>query len=151
MPNLAFWSGFSYTGNDGGTLENGSLDVPSFVVPTSGLRYATQVSLAQNGIATLYDATVNLSDFVFCCIESDTGDPTNGYVMLELVTDNAGVVKQTPYTVPLVANMPLYLFGSQSYANYTVDFGGGTLKKINFLRAKNLNSVTATVSIWMLL
>lgn len=150
MPNLAWWSAFEFAGNDGGSMDAGSLDIPTFVVPSSGAPFRKTIeALAQNSIAKLYDATTDISDFTFCYVLSDTGTKA-APVMLELVTDNANVVKTTPYTVPLLAGVPFVLFGSTSYANYTVNFGGGTLSVINLLRVKNLNSAAANISIWML-
>ncbi len=150
MPNISFWSAFEFAGNEGGGMGIGSLDIPTFVIPSTGARFEKQaLALAQNSIAKLFDATTDLPDFTFAYILSDQGTAA-APVMLELVTDASNVVKTTPYTVPLLAGVPFVLFGSASYANYTVNFGGGTLSKINLMRVKNLNSGAANVSLWML-
>jgi len=62
--------------------------------------------------------------------------------MLELTTDLAGAVLTGYATLGLIKNLPYELFCSTSYANYTANFGGGTLKTIGRFRVKNLNATT---------
>jgi len=147
MPNLYQWSAASYKDITGDGLENGSLDQPNVLTGVS-LSYKNQVSLAQNAIGLLWNLNLGPTDFQYARILADQGT-TALPVMLELTTDLNNVVKTTPFTVPLLANLPFELWGSASYANYTIDFAGGTLSKINQLRVKNLNATTANVFIWL--
>lgn len=98
-------------------------------------------SVAASTTVTLYDATVDaVSDFDFLWIESDED------VVLELITDqNNGVGKQS-YTITVVGGGPPEILGSNvSYANYTTNFGGGTLDVIDKILCRNLGTDTATV------
>jgi hypothetical protein len=152
MPSIAKWSAFEFTANDGSTIGSGSLDVP-LIIPASSTaqEYCNTLSLAQNATGTLWDAAVGPSDFTYLEILSDTGDAVNGWVMLELTTDEGNVYGIKYATMALLANMPLPLASNASYANYTAGFGGGTLSKIQKIKAKNLNTATATVGIRLVL
>lgn len=147
--NLYSWNAFQYSEPDGGSENDGSCDAPNILTGLT-LSFKNRLTLATSAIGTLWNATNGPSDFQYLRIKSDTGD-TNGLVMLELVTDSAAIIKLTPYTMGLLKNLPFELYSSQSYANFTTNFAGGTLSKINLIRVKNLNtSVTsANVSIWL--
>lgn len=149
MSNLYDWDAFEFTANDGSSMTGGSNDAPNIV---GGLtfKFEKEFSVIQNAIQLLWNANNgDPADFQYLRVVSDTGDPTNGFVLLELTVDVNGVVKTTPQTVALAAGMPFKLFSSQAYANYTINFGGGTLEKINQLRVKNLNPTTANVRLQM--
>lgn len=146
--NLYGFNAFQYSEPDGGSENDGSCDVPNILSGLT-LSHKNRFTLAQNAIATLWNSTNGPSDFQYLRIKTDVGDTTNGLVMLELVTDSAAIIKLTPYTVGLLATKPFELWSSQSYANYTANFAGGTLSKINLIRAKNLNTTSANVSIWL--
>ncbi len=152
MPSIALWSGFEFTANDGTSLGAGSLDVPVIVPPsTSPQPYQKPLTLATNASGLLWDAATGPSDFTIAHILSDTGDPTNGFVIIELETDEANTFGTQYFTLGLLANVPLVLGSSASYANYTHGFAGGTLSKIQKISAKNLNVATAAVSIRLVL
>lgn len=148
MSNLFAWNAFEYGSAEGASLGDGSCDSPNIL---SGLTLSAKnrFTVLTTTIATLWNAANGPSDFQYLRIKSNLGDTTNGLVMLELVTDSAAIVKVTPYTVGLMKDKPFELWSSQSYANYTANFAGGTLEKINLIRVKNLNTGTANVSIWL--
>lgn len=154
MPDLYLWNGMQYTGNDGINRSYGKLDLASILSGFSGappVEIATQLA-ATTGKATLWTNTGIPTDFLFAVFNSDVGDPTNGYVMLELGTDiTASLGTAEYYTVPIRAGIPFLIHSSQSYANYTNNFGGGTLSTIQQIRAKNLNSSAANVSLTLFL
>lgn len=124
---------------DGQIYSLGSPDPVSITV--AGQSFIQRVSVAQNTTVTLLDTTTDLSDFDFAMILSDQD------VILELVTDDDASVGEEPYTIGLKANVPFVLARDDSYANYTVNFGGGTLDVINTIRVRNLGATTANVSI----
>ncbi|MHB1950115.1 MAG: hypothetical protein ACYCQK_01420 [Acidiferrobacteraceae bacterium] len=148
MPSIATWSAFQYTDNDGSTLSDGSCDVPVLINPsTTPVKYSNSLALAQNAKGTLWDSANSPNDFTYAEIKSDTGDSVNGWVVIELTTDENNTYGTQYFTIALLANVPLVLGSSSSYANYTANFGGGTLSKIQRVRVKNLNTATATVGI----
>ena len=51
------------------------------------------------------------------------------------------------YTLELSAGVPLVLGDDVSYANYTVNFGAGTLDVIQRVRVRNLGATTANVTL----
>ena len=123
----------------GNTYSLGSPDPVSISV--AGQSFIQRVSVAQNTTVTLLDTTADLANFDFAFILSDQD------VILELVTDDDASVGEEPYTIKLLANVPFVLGSNVSYANYTVNFGGGTLDVINTIRVRNLGATTANVSI----
>lgn len=153
MPSVATWNAFEYTANDGSTQGAGSLDVPTILAASSTTPedYKNSAVLAQNAKAILWDAANGPSDFTYAYILSDTGDSANGYVMVELQTDETNAIGRQVFTIGLIADVPLALGSSASYANYTLNFGGGTLSKIQKITVKNLNTASASVSIRLVL
>lgn len=152
MPSIATWSAFEFTANDGSTFGAGSLDVPLTIpASTTAQEYTNTLVLSQNAKGVLWDASVGPSDFTYLELLSDTGDATNGWVMVELQTDETNAIGRQAFTVSLLAGKSLPLAASASYANYTLNFGGGTLSKIQKVTVKNLNSATATVSVRLVL
>lgn len=151
MPNVYLWNGLEYTGNEGGGDTFGSLDVPQIVSVTGQPYKNTAEALAQNGTFKLWDINQGPTDFALAFILSDTGDPSNGYVMLEMITDLNNLIGKQQYTVPLLANVPFILGASASYANYSAGFAGGTLSKIQSFKVKNLNVNAANVTLWLAL
>lgn len=148
MPSIASWSALEFTANDGSTVGAGSLDVPVIVAAqTDAQVYKQTLVLAQNASGTLWLSTVGPSDFTYLEIRSNVGDGTNGWVILELTTDVDGSIGTELATVPVMAGVPFVLASSVSYANYTANFAGGTLDKIQRIRVKNLNTADATVTI----
>jgi hypothetical protein len=153
MPSIATWSAFEFTDNDGSTLGAGSLDVPVIVAAsTSPQKYSGELVLAQNAVGTLWDySTAPATDFTFLYILSNTGDPANGWVVLELETDELNLIGRQDYTIAVAAGVPFILGSSASFANYTRNFGGGTLSKIQRVKVKNLNAAQASISLWLVL
>lgn len=151
MPSVATWNAFEFVSNDGSVMASGSLDVPVIVPAASTLPgYSAPLTLATNAKGVLWDAAVGPSDFSYLYILSDTGDAT-GWVMIETTTDEAGAFGTRYQTFALAAGIPFVLAASASYANYTQNFGGGTLSKIQKVRAQNLNTGTANISIKIVL
>jgi hypothetical protein len=148
MPSVSFWSAFEFVANDGSTVGDGSLDVPVYV-PATGTAppYSNALTLAQNASGTLWDAANGPTDFTFLEIKSDVGDMANGLVMIELTVDENNTFGTRYQTFALLAGVPFVLASSAAYANYSANFGGGTLSKIQRIRCKNLNSSAANVSI----
>ena len=83
-----------------------------------------------------------LTDFDFLCCESNGSD-----VVIELTTDKGAEVGTEVYTYQLTADVPFILTSDDSYANYTVDFAGGTLDVIDQIRIKNLNASARIVTL----
>lgn len=128
-------------------MGDGSLDIPVIIpASTAPQVYSKDLSLAQNTSGTLWDATNGPSDFTYLEIKSDTGDSSNGWVIVETTTDEGNTYGIKYQTFALRAGVPFILASSVSYANYTANFGGGTLSTIQRIRVKNLNSATALVS-----
>lgn len=152
MPSIATWNAFEYVSNDGSTVGDGSLDVPVIIpASTSPQKYEKELVLDQNASGLLWDASTGPSDFTYLQIKSDTGDASNGFVVIELTTDENGTYGTQYSTFGLLAGVPFTLGSSVSYGNYTANFGGGTLSKVQRVRVKNLNSSTATVGIRLVL
>jgi len=149
MGNLYDWDAVEFTDANGATLDDGSPDGP---IAIGGVTVGVKktFTLAPNATQILWASTnSDPADFLYARIKSSVGDSANGFPMLELTTDLANVSGRQVYTVPLLADGPFKLFGSQSYANYTLNFGGGVLSKIQQFRVKNLNLAAATISLIM--
>lgn len=82
-----------------------------------------------------------ISDFDFLFIESDLSG-----VMVELTADKGGEIGTRVFTIGLIANIPLMLPSNLSYANYSADFGAGTLDLIDRIRVRN-KSTTLTANV----
>jgi hypothetical protein len=96
------------------------------------------VSVALDATELLWSALVDEpSSFALLVIETDA------VVMLELVTDDGADIGEEIITVELNPGFPLMLGDDVSYAGYTVNFGGGTLDKIETIRAKKLSGAAA--------
>lgn len=88
--------------------------------------------------------TEDISAFTFLVIVS-----TKANVVIELVTDDGAEVGEMLATFVLAANVPFILATDDSYANYTVNFAGGTLDVIETIRVRNLSTTdTAKVRIF---
>lgn len=69
-----------------------------------------------------------------------------GDILIELTTDtNAGVGTEL-YTIQVDAEAPFILSSDTSYANYTANFGGGTLDVIDRIRVRNAGASPVTIS-----
>ena len=110
-------------------------------ISVAGQNFQQRMACAQNTTVTLLDTTADLADFDFLFIVSDQD------VYLELVTDDDASIGERSYTVLLAAGVPFVLGSDNSYANYTVNFGGGTIDVITTIRARNLGATTANISI----
>jgi len=119
----------------------GALGVPIVGPSITGTMYRTQASVAAGAKATLY-TTDNLADFDLLVVTS-----TAAGVFVELTTDPDNSVGDEVFTVELAANVPLVLGSKRSYANYTADFGGGTIDAIQRVRVKNTGTTAATVEL----
>lgn len=65
---------------------------------------------------------------------------------VELCTDKNGTYGDEPYTLPLEADIPFILADDRSFANYTADFGGGTVDVIDRIRIHNPSGNSAGTS-----
>jgi hypothetical protein len=93
---------------------------------------------------TLFTAGTELADFDILLLASDYD------LMVELTTDYGNDVGDEPHTFGLLGSgttgtwgPPLILTRDDSYANYTVNFGGGTLDVIDRVRVRNLSASQA--------
>ena len=79
-----------------------------------------------------------LGDFNVLAIEVDND------AIVEFVTDDDADVGEEVFTIGLKGGgVPLVIGRDESYANYTVNFGGGTLDVIETVRIKNLSGSNA--------
>mgnify|MGYP001582441660 CR=1 FL=1 len=128
-------------GNDGIPIPFGDPATPKVITLGTGIAFKRDASVAQNTTATLFNTTNDLSDFDCMIILSDQD------VMLEFTTDLDNSVGDEVYTLELSAGVPLVLGDDVSYANYTVNFGAGTLDVIQRVRVRNLGATTANVTL----
>lgn len=70
--------------------------------------------------------------------------PIGQNLILQLVTDDDGNVGEEFYTIELKAGVPFLLASEQSYANATVDFGGGTIDDIERVSIRNISGSAAS-------
>lgn len=103
-------------------------------------------SLASSGTATIWIAVSTAaavsSLFRFLWIRADKED-----VMVQLTTDLEDDVGTERYTIKLKKDLAFILGSDDSYANYSLNFSGGTLDIIDEIRVKNLGSETASVEV----
>lgn len=121
-------------------------DAPHKISLASGIVHEQTVSIAAGSSAKLFDVDDDIADFDLLWIESDQT------VVLQLVTDDDADVGEELGTVTLTGSgtagtygPPFFLVGDDSYANFTVDFAGGTLDVIERINAKNNGSSAAQV------
>lgn len=146
--NISTWTAFDFVAADGTPLGAGSLDVPSVLSSQANPQiFQNSLVLAQNASGLLWDASTGPADFTYLYISTDVGDAVNGWLVLELTTDENNTFGIKYATSAIGAGIPYILGSSQSYANYTANFGGGTLSKIQRVRARNLNTATANVKL----
>ena len=107
----------------------------------TGLTFYKMVSIAQSTTGTLYDATTDLSTFQFLLVVSDQD------VYLELTADQNASYGTELITTKILAGIPFVLGTNAAYANYTVNFGGGTVDVIDRVRVRNLGATTANVTV----
>lgn len=120
----------------------GDLLEPVILPAVAGTLFRKQYSVAASTTVTLFDIANDLADFDIMVVVSDKSN-----VILEWTTDKDGSVGDEYATIGLYANMP-QLFGTDdSYANYTANYGGGTLDKIERVRVRNLGTETAVVEL----
>lgn len=74
----------------------------------------------------------SVSDFDYCFILSNKSG-----LYAEFTVDKGGEVGTVPFTLGLVANIPLPLPTKLAFANYTADFAGGTVDQIDRIRLHN--------------
>lgn len=124
---------------DGVPIELGSLLIPTTRTITS--LHKQVVAVAVSTAVELFDVADDLSDFDFLWIQTDFD------VMLELVTDAAAAIGRQSFTLGLKGSGIAGKYGAafvldrdDSYANYTISFGGGTLDTIDRLTVKNLSA-----------
>lgn len=99
---------------------------------------ATTTKLAWDSAATGQPATT----FRFLWIKANVED-----VYVQLVTDANSGVGDEYYTVELKKGLAFILGSQASYANYTADFGGGTIDTIDEIWIRNTGSAEATVEV----
>ena len=115
---------------------------PVNMAAVDGRTFERDYSIATSTTQEIFNVTNDLGTFDYIEIVSDQSS-----CYLELTTDQNGSVGDEFYTVELIAGVPFVLFGDASYANYTSNFGGGTLDTIERIRLRNLSGSTAKVSV----
>jgi len=99
------------------------------------------VSIATEATWDAWTSADPVSDFDFLWIETDLT------CWVEFTTDKDGDAAGTPgpdiYTVKLLADVPLVMVMDDSFAGYTVDFGGGAEDVIDQIRIKNPSASSA--------
>lgn len=114
---------------------------PISLAAIEGKTFEREYTVATTTTQEVFNVTNDLGSFDYLEVVSDISG-----VYVELTTDQNGSVGDEFYTIELVAKLPLILFGDGSYANYTSNFGGGTLDAIERVRVRNVSgSTTAKV------
>jgi hypothetical protein len=101
--------------------------------------------VAAAGTAKVWDAAATgepATTFKFLWIRANVED-----VFVQLVTDANGGVGDEYYTLELKKGLALILGSQASYANFTADFGGGTIDTIDEAWVSNTGSEVATVEV----
>ena len=99
---------------------------------------AATTKLVWDSAATGQSATT----FSFVWIRANAED-----VFVQLVTDANGGVGDEYYTIELKKNLAFILGSNASYANYTADFGGGTIDTIDEIWVRNTGGETVTIEV----
>ena len=111
---------------------------PISLASVDGRTFEREYSVGMTTTQEVFNVTNDLGSFDYLEVVSDISG-----VYVELTTDQNASVGDEFYTVKLVAKLPLILFGDGSYANYTVNFGGGTLDTIERVRVRNVSGATS--------
>lgn len=127
---------------DGEHIELGSLTTPITRTLTNDVVYRRVFKVGTETTQKIWDVDdVDLSAFEYLWIATDFD------LMLELITDDDGDNGQELYTLGLLGTgtakkygIPFVLARDDSYANYTINFGGGTLDVIEELTVRNLST-----------
>lgn len=130
---------------DGEHIELGSLTTPISRALTNDVAYRRVFSVGTETTQELFDVNdVDLSAFDMLWIACDFD------LILQLVTDDDADVGEEIFTLGLLGSatankygIPFILARDDSYANYTVDFGGGTLDLIERISVRNLSTTQA--------
>lgn len=69
---------------------------------------------------------------------------TNATLMVEFTVDRGADIGTELITMKLQNGFPFILGSDDAYANYTVNFGGGTLDVIDRIRIRNIGSAAST-------
>jgi len=125
-----------------------SFDPDSYTITAVDNPYITTFDVATSTTQKIYDSTLQ-GAFKLVAIKSD-------YPMhIELVTDDDATFGEVAYTiyspgtsVAGVFGPPIVIPSNISYANYTVNFGGGTIDTINTIRARNISGTAGQVLIF---
>ena len=119
-----------------------AMQSPVSVTASTGIVHDQSFSLATATTVKIFDIDEDLADFDVLVIVSDTN------VYLETVVDDDADVGEVASTIPITANVPFILGRDDAYANYTVNFAGGTLDVIETLRIRNVSGGTAIINIF---
>lgn len=142
---LRFWRGF-HVEVDGVARRGGDIAQPVSITIAGAVKDDVKVI----GTTTTWDAWASgaeepLSDFDFLWIESELDG-----VQVELTIDKGAEVGREVLTITLKKDVPLVLADDAGFANYTVDFAGGTLDVIDQIRIRNPDGTnTANVRLFM--
>jgi hypothetical protein len=141
------YDAFDFQAASGSKFDDGNLELANIVAGLT-IPYTYSLSLATGISGQLWSSANGPTAFKYLRVVSDVGTFALP-VILELTTDLAAATATGYATVPIIANCPFKLFGNASYASYIANFGGGTIRTIDRIRAKNLNASTANVKIWV--
>lgn len=145
MPYAKFYYGLFLQDQNGNSGPFGGGRLKAINLPAiDGREFQREYSVGTSTTQEVFNVTNDLGSFDYLEVVSSISG-----VYLELTTDQNNGVGDESYTVELVAGLPFLLFGDGSYANYTVNFGGGTLDTIERVRVRNVSgSTSAKVSVY---
>jgi hypothetical protein len=121
----------------------GDLSTPVSLPAIDGRVCRKEFSVATLTTKEVFNVDNDLPDFDFFYLVSDTTG-----VYFEWTVDTDGTYGTTYATKSLYANCPVWLIKDAAYANYTANFGGGTIDVIERFRVRNTTTGTAKVSIF---
>jgi hypothetical protein len=132
---------------NGRKYEFGSLTTPTTIAAAGDDVYELITSVAVSTSIKIFDVDEDLADFDFLLVAADWD------LQLQVVVDDDGDVGEAAFTLPVEGSgttgtwgPPVIFASDDSYANYTVDFAGGTLDVIERLNVKN-NSATQAAQV----
>lgn len=128
------------TENFGGTAE----------LTIDGVMVKEARSVATSTTITCIDTTGDdsaVDSFLYCAVMLVSGEANKVFVEFEIDKDNSVGDERITLPLPFDGAM-LCIPGYQGYANYTTNFGGGTLDKIERIRLRNTSTGTTAVVAW---
>lgn len=121
-----------------------SFRIPSLVTGTltNGRVKSGSWNLAATTTLDLWSSAESPASFELLVLVPDI--ITNARIIAELTIDRGNDVGDELFTVELKNGFPFILGADDGYANYTANFGGGTLDVIDRIRIRNIGSAAST-------